>query len=40
MDVDAMALLQQLPQMELRLEAKRAVLAELSAADYKSRTGG
>lgn len=47
MDVDAPAPLQQLPQiaailhvMELRLEAKQAALAELSAADYKSRTGG
>lgn len=47
MDVDAMALLRQLPQiaarlhmMELRPEAKQAALAELSAADYKSRTGG
>lgn len=47
MDMDIMVLQQQLPQivarlhvMELRLEAKQAVLAELSAADYKSRTGG
>lgn len=47
MDVDTMALLQQLPKiaarlhmMEVRLEAKQAALAELSAADYKSRTGG
>lgn len=45
--MDTVAPLQQLPQiatrlrvMEQRLEAKQAVLAELSAADYKSRTGG
>lgn len=45
--MDAMALLRQLPQIaarlhmtELRPEAKQAALAELSAADYKSRTGG
>lgn len=47
MNMDTGALLQQHPQiaaklhvMELRLEAKQAVLAELSAADYKWRTGG
>lgn len=47
MDTDSMVPQQQLPQiaarlhvMEPRLEAKQAVLTELSAADYKSRTGG
>lgn len=46
MDVDAAPLLQQLPQIatrlqvkELRLEAKQAERAKLSAADYKPRTG-